>query len=77
MRSHDEWLKWHEESQKQTHYGENKRIPFGEDGAPARGKTCRFCTVKEGELHLVGCEEEVCSVCYGQVMHCSCNEEKI
>lgn len=35
-------------------------------------KRCSDCAVKEGELHWVGCDWEVCPICGGQRMCCDC-----
>jgi hypothetical protein len=38
-------------------------------GGPRR---CCDCNVMEGELHQLGCDQEVCPFCGGQVISCMC-----
>jgi hypothetical protein len=33
---------------------------------------CGDCKVREGELHLIGCDKECCPFCGGQLVTCNC-----
>ena len=35
-------------------------------------QTCHDCSIKEGELHKVGCDMEICPFCLGQLLSCDC-----
>jgi hypothetical protein len=35
---------------------------------------CHDCGVKEGQLHLSGCDMESCPHCGGQLISCDCSE---
>lgn len=39
--------------------------------------TCHDCNVKEGELHQMGCDMEICPKCKGQLLSCDCSNEDI
>lgn len=54
-----------------------RRIPFGsepEDWGADR-HPCGDCAVVKGELHVPGCDVEVCPVCGWQLITCSCGVE--
>ncbi|MBS7614525.1 hypothetical protein KEJ18_02170 [Candidatus Bathyarchaeota archaeon] len=40
---------------------------------------CHDCGVKEGELHRIGCDMEICPKCHKQLMTCGCfhNESEL
>jgi hypothetical protein len=38
---------------------------------------CYDCNVKEGELHILGCERERCNKCGDQFIYCSCRKKGI
>jgi hypothetical protein len=40
-------------------------------------KRCHDCDCKEGEIHSLGCDMEVCSWCGGQLISCSCVYKKL
>jgi ferredoxin len=35
-------------------------------------QTCHDCNCKEGEIHMPGCDMEVCPFCGGQLISCDC-----
>jgi hypothetical protein len=37
-------------------------------------QTCGDCGVKEGQLHVLGCDMEPCPACGGQLISCDCDE---
>jgi hypothetical protein len=41
-------------------------------GKMIRRATCGDCGVKEGQLHVLGCDMEVCPFCGGQLLCCLC-----
>ena len=42
------------------------RIPFDKE------RTCTGCGVRPGQLHIPGCEEELCPACRGLAAICGC-----
>lgn len=38
---------------------------------------CHDCLVKEGKLHLMGCDMENCSNCNGHLISCGCKQEEL
>jgi len=50
---------------------ENKDHLFTERGV------CHDCGAKEGEIHELGCDMEVCPFCSGQLISCGCRYEKL
>ena len=42
-----------------------------------RRATCHDCGVKEGQLHLPGCDMERCPFCGHQLISCDCAYEKL
>ncbi len=39
-------------------------------------RDCHDCRAKPGELHMNGCDTEVCAACGGQAISCGCPEEE-
>ncbi len=39
--------------------------------------TCGDCEAKEGQLHEIGCDMELCPFCGGQLISCDCIYEKL
>lgn len=37
--------------------------------------TCHDCGVREGQLHKEGCDDEVCPICYDQLLCCGHADE--
>lgn len=56
------------------------RIPYGQECADLAGiakeRPCHDCAVKEGQLHVIGCDVEVCPKCKGQVISCDCGSDE-
>lgn len=48
---------------------------FEEEWAEISKKPCGDCGVSRGELHLDGCDIEVCPYCGAQYMCCDCKRE--
>jgi hypothetical protein len=50
------------------------RIPYGSEAADgsANERACHDCGVIQGELHVPGCDVEVCPACGGQRINCEC-----
>ena len=44
-------------------------------GKMTRRATCGDCGVKEGRLHIFGCDMEVCPFCGGQLLSCECSPD--
>ena len=44
---------------------------------PLRRATCHDCGVKEGQLHLPGCDMERCPFCGYQLISCGCVYKKL
>jgi len=62
-----------------------RRIRYGKEPAPEgrestwsemANRPCHDCEVIEGELHLDGCDWEVCPRCFGQFLGCECKREE-
>src|SRR5258705_8651132 len=54
------------------------RIPFGErseDTESADRGACHDCAALKGQLHVIGCDMEICPVCGGQAFICECPYE--
>ena len=47
------------------------RIPHGVYGETER---CNDCGAKPGRYHHLGCDNEICPVCRGQLISCGCGE---
>jgi hypothetical protein len=52
------------------------RIPYGR-GRRLPSATCGDCAVRRGQLHVPGCDLEVCPECGGQAITCGCIPEGI
>ena len=52
------------------------RVPYGQEyadmGSVAKEQSCHDCAVKEGQLHVPGCDVEICPRCQGQTISCGC-----
>ena len=46
-------------------------------GKMIRRTTCGDCGVKEGQLHFLGCDMEVCPFCSDQLLSCGCVYRKL
>jgi hypothetical protein len=53
---------------------EARRVPFGEETYLWEDEECR-CGVRKGQLHMPGCDYEMCGRCEGQVIACACPHE--
>src|SRR6516165_12166048 len=51
--------------------GELRRTMISEKNAMKR-EICGDCGVKEGQLHIPGCDMECCASCAGQLIGCEC-----
>jgi hypothetical protein len=52
----------------------HSRVPFGQECDDAKSfTTCHDCAAKIGQLHVPGCDVEVCAVCGGQAISCKCD----
>jgi hypothetical protein len=51
---------------------EHERVGFGDEG-DTEHERCVDCGVKLGQLHVPGCELELCPACGGQVIACECH----
>ena len=51
--------------------GELRRTMISEKNAMKR-EVCGDCGVKEGQLHIPGCDMECCASCGGQLIWCEC-----
>lgn len=49
------------------------RIPYGQESSDARFGPCHDCDVIVGQLHVPGCDSEMCPKCEGQAITCYCN----
>jgi hypothetical protein len=50
-------------------------IMVASKGKMIRRTTCGDCGVREGRLHILGCDMEVCPFCGGQLLSCECDTE--
>lgn len=65
-----------EEFQKQL--GELSDYPEFEEHLEAGDQElCPVCSVKEGDLHHLGCSVEICPWCEGQLNNCNCRFEQL
>jgi hypothetical protein len=64
------------EAQKITHYtidGEQfERVAYGSERPDFKATICHDCSVVDAQLHLVGCDVEVCPKCRDQALSCAC-----
>jgi hypothetical protein len=55
------------------------RIPYGNESVEAAiiaaHHPCHDCAVRAGQLHVVGCDVEVCPACGRQAISCSCCDD--
>lgn len=56
---------------------EYSRVPYGSERQEweAEKRSCHDCGVRDGQLHVPGCDVEQCPRCHGQAITCACNEE--
>lgn len=50
------------------------RIPLGQESSESKLMTdpCHDCGITVGQLHVPGCDVEMCPVCHGQAISCDC-----
>lgn len=51
------------------------RIPYGQESSEAKfaDNSCHDCAVTVGQLHVPGCDVEMCPRCHSQAIACHCN----